>query len=425
MVANHRTKKSLAHVFPTRPHVFLTRPELKWTPMPETATPALESTGMPPTQPAPDANSAADAGYQNRPSVVVPHLRVPTFGVVRRGYEPAEVDAQIRALIDQHERMGEEVILANNRLAAVEAELKTAKAELAEHSEPTYAGLGSRAAAMLKFAQEEAEDVRAAANRDAAAIRAQADRDVATQRSEAALEIETLREEQTNELNAARERVQGEIDRLVVQARGEAQEHVATAEREATQLRMAADKEVADLKLTTQRDIERQQAESELKLQEARSTLAAEKDRMAREATEHHNALTEQSAKMVSDAEARAAAAEVRAQEMLDQANEQRASARQYADDTLNKAGTEADRVKRAARDQATAMTAGAQAEADRRLATVRSEVERLHKRRVAVTSQMAQLQELMTTFSQNASDLDYDDEFDMSPQASTGDKAE
>ena len=56
-------------------------------------------------------------------------------------------------------------------------QLETARTELAENANPSYAGLGGRASAMLRLAEEEAAEIRASGASDAEDIRGQALRD--------------------------------------------------------------------------------------------------------------------------------------------------------------------------------------------------------------------------------------------------------
>ena len=66
----------------------------------------------------------------------------------------------------------------------------------------------------------------------------------------------------------------------------------AAAQREADQLRLGAQQEANDLRVTAKREAEQVRAGADREVQEARRTLAVEKERLAREAAEHHASAT-------------------------------------------------------------------------------------------------------------------------------------
>ena len=76
----------------------------------------------------------------------------------------------------------------DQRVIDLEAEVARLKSEVAESENPSYAGLGGRAAGMLRLAEEEASEIRAVAEADALEIREQATRDAKAIRAEAARE---------------------------------------------------------------------------------------------------------------------------------------------------------------------------------------------------------------------------------------------
>ena len=77
--------------------------------------------------------------------------------------------------------------------AELEAALEALHTELAEAKNPSYAGLGGRASAMLRLAEEEAAEMREVAQSDAEEIREQATRDAQAIRADAAREAEDMR----------------------------------------------------------------------------------------------------------------------------------------------------------------------------------------------------------------------------------------
>src|SRR5690242_14660994 len=96
----------------------------------------------------------------------------PSFEVVRRGYEPSQVDRHVAALqreIENHRRRAEEA----ERTAA-----STAEAGPAEETKGSpFAGLGARIEQILGLAGEEADQLRATAAEEAAQHRALTEQD--------------------------------------------------------------------------------------------------------------------------------------------------------------------------------------------------------------------------------------------------------
>ena len=125
--------------------------------------------------------------------------------VRRGGYDQAAVDAQIRQLASEKASLGASLTESEQRVIELEAALEAAKAELAETDNPSYAGLGGRASAMLRLAEEETDEIRGGAERDAAEIRDQATRDAKAIRAEAAREAEDMRAVQLRELEENRD----------------------------------------------------------------------------------------------------------------------------------------------------------------------------------------------------------------------------
>ncbi len=142
-----------------------------------------------------------------------------TFELVRRGYEPSQVDQRVAAL-------RREVAESRSRAEAAERrvqELHTAQPD----DKPAYAGLGARIEQILGLADEEAQQVKAAAvehatqhrsltEQDAAKIRKEAERyaeerradaDTEAQRilQEAKRKADTLRDESERDAKARRE----------------------------------------------------------------------------------------------------------------------------------------------------------------------------------------------------------------------------
>ena len=78
------------------------------------------------------------------------------FEIVKRGYEPQQVDRRIAALVADLEK-------TRKRTADLERRVEELHLESQQQSgaAPTYAGLGTRIEKILGLAEEEARDLRA------------------------------------------------------------------------------------------------------------------------------------------------------------------------------------------------------------------------------------------------------------------------
>src|SRR4051812_43936607 len=91
--------------------------------------------------------------------------------VVRRGgYDPAAVDARLKQHAQENAGLASSLTTAQQRIAELESRLQAANDQLAENQTPSYAGLGGRASAMLRLAEEEAGEIRGTAEKDALEI---------------------------------------------------------------------------------------------------------------------------------------------------------------------------------------------------------------------------------------------------------------
>ena len=323
-----------------------------------------------------------------------------TLPTVRRGgYDRDAVDTRLSQLSGEHARLSSGLSTAQGRIGELEAALDKARTELDENKNPSYAGLGGRATSMLRLAEEEAGEVRVTAERDAAEIRGQAQRDAQAVRADATREAEDMRLVQLKELDETRARILADAEQERSLARSEAADVLASAQREADQLRLAAQQETNELRVGAKREAEQVRAAADREVQEARRTLAVEKERLAREATDHHTSATAETGRLVSEAEARATSAEQRAREAIAQAQAHREQAHTESEATLSRARREAEQIVSLARSQADSVNTTAQADAERQLAVVRAEVDRMTKRREAITAQLASLRDVVEGF--------------------------
>ena len=268
--------------------------------------PAAEPTRPIAQQPAPaTAPPAAAATPAARPA------SAPQLPIVRRGgYDPSAVDAYLRQLHSDKAGLGTNLASAERRVAELEDQLRHLRTQVSEQESPSYAGLGGRASAMLRLAEEEAQEVRDLATKQADQIRADAEKEAKQIKAAAAQDAEDMRVVQLKDLEEQRSRLLAEAEQDRSIARSESEHLRSAAKREADQLRLASEQETTEQRTSAQREVEQARAAADREVAEARRTLAVERERLAREATDHHATAMSETKRLVEDAEARAQAAE-------------------------------------------------------------------------------------------------------------------
>lgn len=323
-----------------------------------------------------------------------------SFPLARRGgYDPDAVDAWARTQSAELQNAAETVQALqteNNELHDLVAELKE---RVDSVDRPSYSGLGNHAAQLLGLAEQEAEDVRSKANREATEVVKRAQEEAALIRTAATKEAEDLRTRAVSELEEKRRTLLDEAEAAKTDAAAEADEVRAAAERVANQLRVAAEQDVQNMRLGATREVEQARAAADREVTEARRVLAVEKERLAREAADNHHAATEQTSKLVQDAETRAAAAEDRARSVLTQANAAREKATAENAGLLDSARKEGAALVANAKAEADHLRASATTEVERETRALRAEVEDLERKREGILSQMGQLRDIVATF--------------------------
>ncbi len=149
---------------------------------PERPKPAAEPTKKAPVLPpasAPAAPAAAPApAAATRAAAGGPIASPAGFPVVRRGgYDKDAVDTRLRQLTTEKSGLSSSLSDSERRVLQLEEQVEHLQEDLSERQKPSYAGLGGRAAAMLRLAEEEAAEVRETALQEARDIRDQATRD--------------------------------------------------------------------------------------------------------------------------------------------------------------------------------------------------------------------------------------------------------
>jgi len=200
-------------------------------------------------------------------------LTQPAFATVRKGYEPAAVDAQfallaeslaaMRAALAESERRR---TMAEQHAVAVEEEIRVVRSGLGPTVET---GFGARAERMLRLAETEAEQIRSTAHRTAAEVIERARSEAERHRHDVRQRLiaDTARAEEQAARRAAelqeREDVLGE---RTVHAQAEADAVRVAAERAADAYRAAAHADVDELRRRTADELARARALAEREL---------------------------------------------------------------------------------------------------------------------------------------------------------------
>ena len=103
-----------------------------------------------------------------------------------------------------------------------------------------------------------------------------------------------------------------------------------------------------------------------------------EKERLTREAAEHHDSASAETQRLVEEAEERATAAQQRAREATEAATAHREQAAQEAEQLVSRSRREAEQIVSAAKKQADALRNSGHADSERELQVLKAEVNRL-----------------------------------------------
>lgn len=238
----------------------------------------------------------------------------PTFRTVLRGYEPAQVDAEISALTKALEgarvdlgRLTVQLNDARQGQAALErrvvaAETRVAEAVRASESVavPTYAGLGERVGRILTLADEEADELRRSAHEEAQALVA-----LATEQADQTAAKANRYSVET------RSAADADAEAIVTSARRWAEDTVEEAERAAT-----ARREEGEAIFQAQRsaaieaaaDFERTMAERRDRADAEFAQQLSERQEQLRVADENVRAAENEALRIVADAQSQAEA---------------------------------------------------------------------------------------------------------------------
>ena len=342
-----------------------------------------------------------------------------TFPLARRGgYDSDAVDAWVRSHSADLQRAAEGLQAAEQENEGLHETIDKLKDRVETVERPTYTGLGNHAAQLLGLAEQEAEDVRNRANREAEELITKAEEEAAIVRAAAEREAGEMRTRAVSELEDKRKQLLEDAEAMNADALAHSEDLRAHAEREAAQMRLAADQDSQNLRLGATREVEQARAAADREVTEARRVLAVEKERLAREAFDNHTSATEQTSKLVADAESRAAAADERARSIMTQATKAREVAAAEAARLLEGAKAEASTLVSGAGAEAQHIRVSATTDVERQTRVLRSEVEELERKREGIMLQMGQLRDIVSTFAPSTSAAESDDTSAATPPA-------
>jgi hypothetical protein len=216
-------------------------------------------------------------------------LTRPPFGTVRRGYDPSAVDAHIarleealatlRTALDDSERRR---AMAEQHALAVEEEIRVVRSGLVPNSDT---GFGARAERMLRLAESEAEQIRAAANRAAAEVTERALTEAERHRHDVRQRLiaESARAaEQAARRGSELQEREDALNQRLAGAHAAAESIRSAAERAAEAHRAAAQADVDELRDRAARDLARARELAERDLARLRDLQGAARLEVAR-----------------------------------------------------------------------------------------------------------------------------------------------
>ena len=205
------------------------------------------------------------------------------FELVRRGYDPAPVDRELRALNLEIYRLQEQNLELSESLKQINLRLQQAEQELALQTQPSYSALGTKAATILSTAEELAIEVTERAKREAQAFTEQTEQQLAERVSEAEQRYQELLE--ASERRSTRRISEAEIEakQVLNQAESRSRQLVLEAEAEAARLRGQVATEIANMRVAVVRELELRKAELEAEFAKRSLNATSDVDTAARE----------------------------------------------------------------------------------------------------------------------------------------------
>ncbi|ADB34006.1 hypothetical protein Kfla_4990 [Kribbella flavida DSM 17836] len=329
------------------------------------------------------------------------------FPVARRGYDKHAVDDYVRALEAQLAESRSKVEELQTGAAPLQRQLDEAKRQLEASANPSYAGLGDRAAQILRLAQDQAQEALEEARREAEELRVTAAKEAAAARAAGEREAEDIRTVALNESDSLRRTAEGDAAEIRRTAETEAAEVLAAARRKAEQLQLTAESQSSTLKNGALHEAEKIRTAIQRESAALRARLADEREQQAKELADKHAQIAADTENLTTQMQEAAEASERRVAEATEQARKIRAEAEESAERTLTRARREAEQVLSAARTRAEAELASSADEAERSRTLIARETERLAKRRDGILAQIAGLNDIASNIARQAAELD------------------
>lgn len=314
------------------------------------------------------------------------------------GYDRAAVDDFVRSQVSRVEQARRQARSAQEDCDELRAELARLKEQWAEVENPSYAGLGVRAAELLARAEAQADDILTRANQQADQVLQDAECDAAALRVEAAEEAEAEQAAQSEQIVAERARLLSEAQREQDRAHARAAQILTQARADAEDTRLAAVAETEMVRKEAVRGAEKTQATADREVAEGRRILASEKEVCATQIADAHAAVTDQMTGLLQLSETRIATAQERARVMVNAATRQHDHARAEAERLLAQARRDAEWLVAQAKTCIEQETTHRHVQAERHLVQVRYEAEELRRRRNGIVAQLSPLRELLAS---------------------------
>lgn len=287
------------------------------------------------------------------------------FDVALRGYDRDQVDAHLASLeseftgaLSERDRLAERVKQLETRVE--ELHLQSDDGEDADERQVSVlSGFGARIEKIMRTAEEEA-----------VAVRAETQAEIERERTDAAKKVTTIQQAAEKDAVAHRQKVQQEAGQLLDKARQEA-------------ARLRAD---ADTQAATTRE-------------EASGHLEDVRAKAAQAAADFETALAKRRQKAESDHIARTNAAERELAETVARTDQLRAEAEKMRSDAERRS----QEMLQAAQRESGELVAEARAQADRTRRESERELASLSKRRDAITDQLRNVREMLSTLTGGA----------------------
>ncbi|EPH04383.1 hypothetical protein HMPREF1531_01097 [Propionibacterium sp. oral taxon 192 str. F0372] len=297
------------------------------------------------------------------------------FRVVRRGYDPDEVNRAIAQRDDQLARAKAELArivddAANSsgegaqkdkqiadlmgRIDMLEETL--AEARQAQPKSPTFDDLGARVAEILNLASDEADDI-----------------------------VEQSREEAAKLLEEAKEKASN----IAADAKAKAEKTVKKANAEAEHTMQVATEEAEEI-------LEQAKADAATRREEAEGIYEAQRAKAAQAAADFEQSMAARRAEAVEELDATIS----KKRQEIEVAEERVIAANTEADETLRLANQQADQLVRDAENQANSMIVEAKSRAERSRQNAEREVAAATARRDSITAQLANVRQMLATLS-------------------------